>query len=106
MADGKYFDANGTTSQTRKIVLTKQSLATANASGTVLNQRAQLQAIKNIAELWLQADLDNRTTQMVKLEIDIAEVLHSLDQESAKPISEIFQKLRDCIKHNAIPSRA
>jgi hypothetical protein len=57
------------------------------------NRQAQLAPVKNIAELWLQADLDNSNNRKAHLERQLADVLGSLDQDFAAPVSEIFRKV-------------
>jgi hypothetical protein len=51
----------------------------------------ELEQIKDIAELWLQADLDKRDDRKVELEYVLAEALPHVRQESLGSIRKVFR---------------
>lgn len=57
------------------------------------SRQEQLEPVKNIAELWLQADLDNSTDRKAHLEDKLADALESLEQDFTLPVCEIFKKV-------------
>lgn len=93
MKDNNNFGAQKLTSQSIKIEQTKKILKSKNSFASVSNRHAQLEAVKNTAELWLQADLDNRSERKLKLETELEEALAGLEQHYVLPIMEIFKRI-------------
>lgn len=59
----------------------------------------ELEQIKDIAELWLQADLDKRDDRKVELEYELAKALPHVRQKSLGSISNIFRNVIHGSKH-------
>ena len=54
---------------------------------------SELEQIKDLAELWLQADLDKRDDRKVELEYVLADALPRIRQETLGSISKIFRQV-------------
>lgn len=89
----KYLRTHELTSQSNQILHAKKIVTSKKSLGHVSNRHAQLEAVKDTAELWLQADLDNLTARKIKLETELEEALASLEQGYVSPIKEIFMKI-------------
>lgn len=89
----KFLRTNGLTSQSNHIFRAKKIQRSKKTMGSVSDRRAQLEAVKDTAELWLQADLDNLTARKIKLETDLEKALSNLEQSNVSPITKIFVKI-------------
>lgn len=55
------------------------------------SEKPSLKLVKDIAELWLQADLDKRNRRKVELENMLAQTLAHAARDTIDPIGKIFQ---------------
>jgi hypothetical protein len=69
-------------------------LAANHSPPAVSESQVQLQRIKDIAELWLQAELDKRTKRKAELEASLADAFASLEENAAKPIVKLYRSVR------------